>query len=88
MQAWLTLERSRLDTKRTRVPECIRMFVTSCSEESGRIGTTTRPKGVMEKNATVQFGMFWDRMATLSPALIPNRDIRWDRSRHRLRNEA
>ena len=88
MHSLLTFGSKRLETNSTFVPEWVRILVTSCSEESGRIGTMTRRNGVVEKNATVQFGMFWERIATLSPALTPNRDIRWDRSRQRLRKEA
>ena len=40
--------------------ECARMFVSSFSEESGRTGTVTLPKGTQENIATVQFGMFWE----------------------------
>ena len=59
------------EMKRTFVSEWVRMLVTSLSDESGRIGTATRPNGTMENNATVQFGMFWDNIAILSPASIP-----------------
>ena len=54
------------------------MLVISFSELSGRMGMATRPNAVAVKNATVQLGMFWDRMATLSPALMPKRDSLWD----------
>ena len=64
------------------------MFSTSAAEESGSIGTTTLPNGTTEKYATVQLGMFCDRMATLSPALMPKRDILCERSRHMRRNSA
>ena len=47
------------------------MFFTSFSEESGRIGTATRPKAIAEKNATVQLGVLADKIATLSPAPMP-----------------
>ena len=63
-------------------PECIRMLVTSLSEESGRMGTVTLPKGTHENIATVQLGMLLESIATLSPALMPNRLNRWDSSRH------
>ena len=63
-------------------PECVRIFVTSLSDESGRIGTVTLPKGTQENIATVQLGILLDRMATLSPALMPNRLKRCDNSRH------
>ena len=62
--------------------EWMRMFVTSLSEESGRIGTVTRPNGTQENMATVQLGMLFERIATLSPALIPKRLKRWESSRH------
>ena len=55
----------------TLLSEWRRMFVTSFSELSGRMGMATLLKAVAVKNATVQLGMFWDRMATLSPALMP-----------------
>ena len=51
--------------------EWFRMFVTSFSEESGRIGTATLPNDTMENRETVQFGMFCERMAILSPAFRP-----------------
>ena len=58
------------------------MFVTSLSDESGRIGTVTRPKGTHENIATVQLGMLLESMATLSLALIPNLLNRCESSRH------
>ncbi len=58
------------------------MFVTSFSELSGRIGMAIRPKAVAVKNANVQLGMFCERIATLSPALIPKRDILVDSMLH------
>ena len=51
--------------------EWLRIFETSLSEESGRIGTAMRPNATMENIATVQLGIFWDRMAIRSPAQRP-----------------
>ena len=62
--------------------EWFRMLVTSLSEESGRIGTVTLPNGTHENIATVQLGILLERMATLSPALIPQRLNLWESSRH------
>lgn len=61
----------RCEMKMALQSEWFRMLSTSLCEESGRMGTVTRPKGTQENMATVQLGMFWDRIATLSPALIP-----------------
>ncbi len=45
------------------------MLDTSFSEESGSMGTATLPNDTIENRDMVQFGMFWDRIAILSPAL-------------------
>ena len=45
-------------------------------------GTAMRPKGTSENIATVQLGIFWERMATLSPAPIPYRLSLADISSH------
>ncbi len=68
--------------------EWVRMFVTSFSELSGRMGMATRPNAVVAKKATIQLGMLCDRIATLSPALIPYRDIRWESWSHLTRNDS
>ena len=47
------------------------ILVTSFSELSGRMGMAILPKGTIEKNATDQFGILCERIATLSPELIP-----------------
>jgi hypothetical protein len=60
----------------------VRILVTSLSDESGKIGTATLPNATAEKNATVQFGIFWERIATLAPALIPNRESIMDKESH------
>ena len=65
------------DTKMALHSEWLRILVTSLSEESGRIGTATRPNATMENSETVQFGMFWDKIAILSPALSPYLEKRW-----------
>ena len=69
--SWLSLWRSLCETKTTLLSEWFRMLVTSFSELSGRMGMDTRPKAVVAKNARVQLGMLCDRMATLSPPLMP-----------------
>ena len=43
------------------------MFDTSICELAGRMGTATRPMATLAKKATVQFGQFSARMATLPP---------------------
>ena len=63
------------------------MLVTSFSDESGRIGTATLPKATAEKNATVQFGVFCDRIATRSPAPMPYWESFLDSSSQRCLNE-
>ena len=68
--------------------EWVRMLVTSFSDESGRIGTVTLPNGTQENIATVQFGIFWERIATLSCAPTPYLLNMWDSSRHLCLNEA
>ena len=60
-----------LDMKIALHSEWLRMLDTSLSEESGRIGTAMRPNETMENIATVQFGIFWDNIAILSPAQSP-----------------
>ena len=68
--------------------ECVRMFVTSFSDTSASIGTTMRPYAVAAKKATTQLGMFWDRMATRSPCLMPKRDMRCESRSTLVRNSA
>ena len=59
------------DTKIALASECWRMFSTSLGETSGSIGTAIRPLEVMAKNATPQLGIFSERIAILSEALMP-----------------
>ena len=82
MHSRLSFGSSLLDMNIALLPEWFRMLVTSFSDESGRIGTDTLPKGTRENIATVQFGMFCDRIATLSPAPMPYLDRWWDSSSH------
>ena len=70
------------ETKIALQAEWCRMLATSLADESGRIGTVTRPNGTQENIATVQLGMLLDRMATLSPAPMPKRLKRCESSRH------
>ena len=77
MHAWLSLGSSLFDTKMTLLSECSSILVISFSLLSGRMGMATRPKAAAVKKATVQLGMFWDSMATLSPALMPKRESLW-----------
>ena len=67
----LTFETTLLETKSTWLSEWLMMFVTSFSELSGSIGMAMRPKAAALKNATDQFGMLWEKMATLSPTPTP-----------------
>ena len=86
MQAWLSFGSMRWEMKMALQEEWLRILEISLSDESGRMGTLTRPKGTQENMATVQLGMFCDRMATLSPAPMPKRLRRCDSSRHLRRN--
>ena len=86
--SWLTLPASFCDTKITLLSEWVRMFVTSFSELSGRIGIAILPKGTMLKKATDQLGMLWERIATLSPAPIPYWVSFLERLSHFALNEA
>ena len=78
----LSFGRSFFEMKMALLPEWFRMLVTSFSDESGRIGTEIRPKGTRENMATVQFGIFWESIATLSPAPIPYLESRREISSH------
>ena len=78
----LTFGSSFFDTKMALLSEWLRMFVISVSDESGRMGTEILPKGTNENIATVQFGMFCDNMATLSPELMPYRESLAEISSH------
>ena len=66
-----TFGSSLRETNNALVSECVRMLVISFSDSSVSMGTAIRPNAVMEKNATDQFGMFCENIATLSPLLMP-----------------
>lgn len=66
-----SLWRSFLEIKIALLSEWIKIFVTSFSEDSVRIGTTMRLNGTQAKNATVQLGVLLARIATLSHDPIP-----------------
>ena len=82
MHSWLSLYISFLETKMTLLSEWVKILVISFSELSGRMGIATRPKAAAEKKASVQLGIFCDNIATLSPALMPKRDILIDSMLH------
>ena len=53
------------------VSEWLIMFSTSKAVDPGSIGTATRPKAVMAKNDTVQFGIFSAKIAIFASAVSP-----------------
>ena len=69
-----TLGSSLWLTKRAFASEWVRILVISFSESSVNIGTAMRPNAATENSATGQFGIFCERIATLSPEFIPKLD--------------
>ena len=64
-------EKNFLDTNRAFDSEWVRMFVISFSVSSVSIGTAILPEETTDMKDMAQFGMFWEKMATLSLAFMP-----------------